>query len=52
MLKMLLLLFASTTTLFGADPKFKDKFDFKKDIVPLLDKYCYRCHDEDIQKNC
>ena len=50
MLRMLLLLFASTTVLFGADPEFKHKFDFKKDIVPLLDKYCYRCHDEDVQK--
>ena len=23
---------------------------FKKEIVPLLDKYCYRCHDADVQK--
>ena len=50
MLRMVFLLCMSATTLFGADPEFKNKFDFKKDIVPLLDKYCYRCHDEDVQK--
>jgi hypothetical protein len=26
------------------------QFDFKKDIKPLLEKYCYNCHDEDTQK--
>lgn len=24
--------------------------DFKKDIKPLLEKYCYKCHDADVQK--
>ncbi|MCM8538500.1 MAG: DUF1592 domain-containing protein [Lentisphaeraceae bacterium] len=23
---------------------------FKNEIVPLLEKYCYKCHDEDVQK--
>lgn len=24
--------------------------DFAKDIRPLLERYCYKCHDEDVQK--
>ena len=25
-------------------------YDFKNDIKPLLEKYCYKCHDADVQK--
>ena len=26
------------------------KLEYNKDIVPILDKYCYKCHDNDVQK--
>ena len=26
------------------------QYDFNKDIKPLLERYCYNCHDEDTQK--
>ena len=26
------------------------KLEFTKNIVPILDKYCYKCHDDDVQK--
>ncbi len=50
MFRFFFLFLVSTGTLFAADPNFKKGYDFEKDIVPLLDKYCYRCHDEEVQK--
>ena len=28
----------------------KQSYIFKKEIIPFLDKYCYRCHDNETQK--
>ncbi|MCM8531999.1 MAG: DUF1592 domain-containing protein [Lentisphaeraceae bacterium] len=50
MQKTFILFFIFTNMLGAADAEFKNRYDFKKDIVPLLDKYCYRCHDNDVQK--
>ena len=33
-----------------AQPKDQPPEVFKKEIIPLLDKYCYRCHDDKKQK--
>jgi len=27
-----------------------DSVSFEKDVMPFLDTYCYRCHDDDVQK--
>ena len=50
MFKKIVVSILAAGSLYAADPEFKNKHDFDKDIVPLLDKYCYRCHDDEKQK--
>ena len=43
-MKTILIVFLSFTVISFAELK------FEKDIKPLLKQYCYKCHDEDVQK--
>lgn len=48
--KLLLLTAFSLPTLQATAAPKENQYDFKKDIKPLLQRYCYDCHDEDTQK--